>query len=159
ASERGEAGIEELYRQTLGLLNFQDVPQGTFGRQMAFNLVPGWLTERGEGAPAPRERLEHEVRRVIGGEGRVAVPAVLAPVFHGHAAMARVVLADGGGRDGLMRALAEGEGLTVHHPGEGATPVERAGKDGLLVAGVEPAGEKSAWWIWGVMDDLAGGSS
>ena len=46
-SESGEDGINELYRQTLGLLNFQDWPQDIFRRQLAFNLIPAFTYRPG----------------------------------------------------------------------------------------------------------------
>src|SRR5439155_3004404 len=42
ASERGQEGIDELHRQAISLMNFQEMPKEVFGRQLAFNLVPGW---------------------------------------------------------------------------------------------------------------------
>jgi aspartate-semialdehyde dehydrogenase len=159
ASEWGERGIEELYQQTLGLLNFKDLPREVFGDQLAFNLIPGLLA-RGEGTAdgADAERAAADVVRIVGGGYDLSVQSVLAPVFHCHAALLRVTLRSGRGREDVVRALRGGAGLTLAAPGDRATPVGRAGTAGILVAGIRPAGEGS-FWLWAVGDNLAGGSA
>src|SRR6185436_15296468 len=65
ASQRGGPGIDELYKQAASLLSFSELPREVFGRQLAFNLIPGFL---GEG-PHDREAarlLEDQVRRITG---------------------------------------------------------------------------------------------
>src|SRR5262245_40221352 len=39
ASERGNAGVDELQEQTVSLLNFQQVERKTFSGQLAFNIL------------------------------------------------------------------------------------------------------------------------
>lgn len=160
-SEAGEDGINELYRQTLGLLNFQDWPQDVFGRQLAFNLVPAFAYGRG---PVPgridTREIEEEIRLIAGAGFDLSVGAVLAPVFHCHAAMARLVLARGHGPGDLAAALAASSDIRVDAAGTRATPVDRAGEAGVLVAGPWPAGERpGACWIWIVSDNLQAGAA
>jgi len=159
ASERGEPGIDELYQQSLSLMNFTEMPKETFGRQLAFNLIPGHLAEEARTVSATRTDIEREVRRITGGGYALAVQTIQAPVFHGHAAMAHVVLAGGKGREDLLTALKGMADISVGQRGDGATPIERAGKSGLLVTGVQPGLNESSFWIWAVADDLAGGTS
>src|SRR5262249_17977042 len=40
ASERGNAGVDELQEQTVSLLNFQEVEKKVFSGQLAFNVLP-----------------------------------------------------------------------------------------------------------------------
>ena len=113
-SEAGEEGINELYRQTLGLLNFQEWPQEVFGRQLAFNLVPAIAYGRG---PVPgridAREIEEEVRLIAGPGFELSIGAVLAPVFHCHAAMARLVLAQGRGPADLAAALSASPDIRI----------------------------------------------
>lgn len=159
-SEAGEEGINELYRQTLGLLNFQEYPQEIFGRQLAFNLVPAFVYGRG---PVPgridAREIEEEVRLIAGPGFDLSVGAVLAPVFHCHAAMVRLVLAPGRGPADLTAALGAVPDVRVDAAGTRATPVDRAGEPGLLVAGPWPAGAPEAVWIWIVSDNLQAGAA
>jgi aspartate-semialdehyde dehydrogenase len=159
-SESGEEGIGELYQQILGLMNFKDLPREVFGRQIAFNLIPDFLFE-GSGLPggADTDDLEAEIARVTGGGFGLSLAVVLAPVFHCHVAMARVVLPAGRSRKDLQAALSAGQEIRLPGVDEGVTPVERAGDPGILVAGIRPAGPDHAFWIWIVNDNLRSGAA
>ena len=159
ASERGEPGIDELYQQTLSLMNFKEMPKEVFGRQLAFNLIPGHVAEEGRTVSASRADIEREVRLITGGEYALAVQVIQAPVFNCHAAMAHLVLAGGEGREDLLAAFKGSTGIIVGQRGEVVTPLERAGASDMLVTGVQPGLSESSFWIWAVADDLAGGTS
>jgi len=159
-SECGEEGIGELYRQTVALLNFQDLPTEIFGRQVAFNLIPdviyGGAGTPGAGAPA---EIEAEVKRIVGGRFGLSVSVILAPVFHCHAAALRVVLPPGRGAGDLAGAFRASGDTIFWQEGRGATPVERAGEAGILVGGLRPAGGERAFWLWVVSDNLTSGAA
>lgn len=159
-SETGEDGINELYRQTLGLLNFQEWPREIFGRQLAFNLVPAFAYGRA-GAPGRSDarEIEEEVRLIAGPGFDLAISVVLAPVFHCHAAMARLVLPRGRSAGDLAAALSGAADVRVDASGAEATPAERAGQAGVMVAGPWPAGGRNAFWIWIVSDNLQAGAA
>jgi len=160
ASECGDAGIEELYKQTLGLLNFHDQPRENFGRQLAFNLIPSALyRENDPPGGAQPARLEREVRRITGGDYSLSVEVVLAPVFHCHAALVHIVLPRGAVQDRLLACFADSPEITVSDTDQPATPVDRAGQPGILITGVRPGGETSSFWIWAVIDNLVSGSA
>lgn len=159
-SEAGDEGINELYRQTVGILNLQEWPQDVFGRQIAFNLVPAFAWgERGDPAGSSEPRIEEEVRAIAGGRFDLAVALVVAPVFHCHAAMLRVVLPGGKGRADLDASLAAVPEIRVDAGGSTLTPVDRAGKPGLCIASPRPAGSERAFWLWVVSDNLQAGAT
>ncbi len=160
ASDAGEEGIEELYRQTLGILNFQDLPRAVFGRQLAFNLIPSFLCEAGAapGRTRPAE-LADEVLRITGGSHALSLEVVLAPVFHCHAVAAHLRLPPGTRRSDLLDSFKTVEQVRLGGPAEPATPVDRAGKAGIVLAGARPATEASSFWIWAVNDDLKSGTA
>lgn len=159
-SECGEEGIGELYKQTLGLLNFQEMPTSLFGRQVAFNLVPdfayGATGTPGAGTPA---EIEREIARITGGGFALSVAVVVAPVFHCHAAMVRVVLPPGRAAADLAAALGAAGDIRLAETGGAVTPVERAGESGILLAGLRPAGAPGAYWLWVVSDNLTSGAA
>ncbi len=159
-SECGEPGIAELYQQTLGLLNFHEQPRELFGRQVAFNLVPDAAFGAG-GVPGSgsTEGVEREIRRITGERFPVSAAIVLAPVFHGHAAMARVILPKGRTVADLKAAFAGADGIVVADAADPITPVERAGAAGVLVSGIRPAGGAGAFWVWIVSDNLTSGTA
>src|SRR3989441_4265975 len=81
ASERGNAGVDELQEQTVNLLNFQQVENKVFGGQLAFNILP-----EEENSARTESRILEQLDSIVG--KTVPKPAVLAlqaPVFHSHA--------------------------------------------------------------------------
>lgn len=159
-SEAGDEGISELYRQTVGVLNFQEWPQEVFGRQVAFNLVPAFAWgERGDPAGSSGSRIEREVRSIAAGRFDLAVAVVVAPVFHCHAAMLRVVLPDGKGRRDLDACLGSVPDIRVEAGESTLTPVDRAGEPGIFVASPREAGSTRAFWLWVVSDNLKAGAA
>lgn len=160
ASDAGDAGIEELYQQTAGLLNFNDLPTTVFGRQLAFNLLPASLYEVGmaPGGACP-EAIQMEVRKVTGGHYGLSVDIVLAPVFHCHSILAHVALPGKVSVDDLMASFKAIEAVRVADAANRATPVDRAGKAGMLIAAARPTGRPSTFWIWGVADNLTSGTA
>ncbi len=88
ASDAGEPGIDELFRQTAGALNFTDKPMALFQRQVAFNAVPHALLHAQQGWPDLDARLHAETSMVLGlAPEQVELRAVLVPVFHGTSMM------------------------------------------------------------------------
>jgi aspartate-semialdehyde dehydrogenase len=83
ASQLGSRAIEELQKQTVNLLSFQDIPRVVFGTQLAFNVVP----RLGRDCRSSLAELEGQVRwqlaQYLG--KRVPLPAlhiVQTPVFY-----------------------------------------------------------------------------
>ncbi len=86
SSEYGRAAMDELHRQTVGLLSFQTVPREVYGLQVAFNAV----TAAGEESKVDLGESEERIRRHYAQLSAGALPGlslqlVHAPVFHGHA--------------------------------------------------------------------------
>ena len=154
AADYGEAGIEELRQQTVHLLNCVEMPVATFGRQLAFNIIP----EPGLSCSVPG--LEREIARQVSlllgwGRERLTLRFLVAPLFHGHAVELHLRTPKGAGLEDLRRALSE-NGL---EPGEQrgplvSTPLEVAGERTLRVGDLSEDG-LGGFWIWAV----AGGSS
>ncbi len=159
ASERGQPGIDELYQQSLSLMNFQEMPKEIFARQLAFNLIPGFLAEEAGTASAAGAELDRQVRRITGGTYALAVQGIQAPLFTCHAAAVHLVLAEGKGHEDLLAAFKSTDDVRVARRGDRVTPVERAGESGVIVTGIRPGLGESSFWIWAISDDLAGGTS
>ena len=157
ASESGEEGIEELYRQTLGVLNFTEVPKERFGRVQAFNLIPASLIS-GEGL-AERE-ITREIGAILGGKTfPLVVRVLLVPVFHCHSFCTWVRFDHDVKRDEIEKVLAGGEGLRVRQAKGAATPAELAGEDGIFLQLLDDSPDPGGAWFWGVTDNLATGSA
>jgi aspartate-semialdehyde dehydrogenase len=156
ASEIGPRAIEELQKQTVGLLSFQKIPHKVFGAQLAFNLLAR-LGKSGEPRLTDLEsRLREQLRQYLG--GRVPLPAlrlVQAPVFYSMALSLYVESAQPLAAEEAAAALA-GERLRVRRSSQDApTPVEVVGSNDILVDAVTTdAAHPTGIWLWAVADNL-----
>jgi aspartate-semialdehyde dehydrogenase len=135
-SDFGEAGVEELHKQTVGLLSFTDTPREVFDRQVAFNIVPQFAFS---GEAGLETRIAGEVARTLGWESpRLTTKILVAPVFHGHSFLVHVETRRAADRAASSRALA---GTSGRRPAKnGGEPVEAAGQDDLRVVELAPDG-------------------
>jgi aspartate-semialdehyde dehydrogenase len=80
ASERGNAGVDELQEQTVSLLNFHQLTNKVFEGQLAFNILPE------QDASERTENRIMEQLSVILGEAfpKPLITAAQMPVFHSH---------------------------------------------------------------------------
>jgi len=149
-SDFGEAGIEELHRQTLSLLNFEEIPKGVFGRQIAFNLLPESAVRENPAGAALHARLAAEVDRIFGWtRPRATLRLMVAPVFHGHAVLVHVVVREPISEAALRKVLSETAGVTLRHgPRAELTPVEIAEREGeLAVDAVPDEADERGFWV------------
>lgn len=157
AADFGDAGLEELHKQTVSLLNFGEVPKGTYGRQIAFNLVPQTVfDEGGGGEPGLEERVDSELRRMLGWSGsRASVRVLVAPVFHGHAGLLQVKPSRKLGVQELKDLFKGLQGIAMTTPRSAPTPVEVAQRPELLIVSIAPDGsDEGGFWIWLTGGDL-----
>jgi len=81
ASERGNAGVDELQEQTVSLLNFQQVEKKVFAGQLAFNILP-----EPQASARTERRILEQLDTILGKTfPKPAVSVLQAPVFHSHA--------------------------------------------------------------------------
>ncbi len=153
--------MDELYRQAVNLFNFGSIPRDTFGRQIAFNLLPLTLAPALGGSERERS-LARETLRVLGWEeGKLSLKMMLAPVFHCHAALIRFTPAGSIQPLVLLSALGRMEPLSADSEGaeEGlGTPVEWAGEEKIRIVEVREDG-RGALWMWALVDDLKAGAA
>ncbi len=155
-SERGQAGVDELESQTVGLLSFHSIPKDVFAAQVAFNLLGSYGAESAVRLADVRERISREVARYLA--GRIALPAlqlVQAPVFYGYAFTVFIELREMFPAAELERAL-ETAGVQVRR-GQADSPsnVTVAGESQIFVAAAEPdAAVPNSFWLWGAADNL-----
>ncbi len=155
-SEREEAGIEELEKQTAGLLSFQEVAKPVFDAQVAFNLLASHGPEAKPRLADTRASIARDVAAYL--HGRAPVPAiqlVQAPVFYGYAFAAYAEFASPVAAEQLHGAFAN---LGVKVAGSDDAPpsnVSVAGETEIHLARIESDPNVAAGvWIWGVADNL-----
>jgi aspartate-semialdehyde dehydrogenase len=158
ASERGQAGIEELQKQTVGLLSFKKLPQEIYDAQLAFSLLPRY----GEDAPVPLEEIELKIERhlasLLTAPGSIPMPSlrlVQAPVFHGYSLSLWVEFENNPGADALIAGLTSAriEVRTQDH--EPPTNVSATGQSGITAGAItNDRNCARACWFWVVADNL-----
>lgn len=158
ASERGQAGIDELHQQTVKLFSFQALPKDVFDAQIAYNLLPRYGAE----SPLKLDLLEAGIERhlmsLLALHKRTLLPSlrlVQAPVFHGHSISVWVEF----GREANLSEISDvlgGVDVDIREGGdEPATNVSVAGESGITISAIRPdRHHRRAWWFWIVADNL-----
>lgn len=150
ASERGQAGMDEMHQQTVNLLSFQSLPQEEYDAQVAFNLMPALGAAAKVGMSETTQRIESEYR----GAGRLpelAMQMVQAPVFHGYG-MSVLLESERAMTTAAIAGAVAGEHVSVAEDDEVPSNVGVAGQGGVAVRVSEGASRKM--WVWMVADNL-----
>jgi aspartate-semialdehyde dehydrogenase len=148
ASDLGEPGIEELREQTVRLLSFSAVPVETFGRQLAFNVIPhGSLPPDSAGS---EERIAADVSELLGWtRPKLSLRLLTVPLFYGHGLEVRLRLERPAGIADVAGAL-ERFGSSAGEPRDvPCTPLEVTGSEQIRVAEIVEDG-LGGFWIWAV---------
>lgn len=160
ASDLGDKAVDELYRQTVALLNFASVPTEEFGRQQAFNILPSAGVAPG-GVPRTADLLRDETRRLLGLDaGAVAIDTAFAPLFHGHACHLALTFARPIDAGAARDALAGTRGIRVIEDPASFSPVDLTEETGIavLMAGAEDGASRRVA-LWTFCDNLRGGAA
>jgi aspartate-semialdehyde dehydrogenase len=147
ASELDQAGVEELARQSISVLNVQSVPKEIFGRQLAFNLYP---------APEGREAfVVSQIRAVTDVRAQVALFVTQGTIFHGHTFSLFVQVSGNVDRARIEDALKQNPAIAFAEGDQEFGTIDAAGKDEVLIAEVRAdAAVPNGFWIWAVCDNL-----
>lgn len=131
ASELGQEGIDEMYEQTLAVLNVQSTPREVFEHQVAFNLY----------TPSEAELIEREVRDEIsettGLDGSVMIQQ--GGTFHSHTASMFVAAKDDLDLEVVRDALDQSAFLTLSQPDDLTGTSDAGGLDEVVVGRVSVA--------------------
>lgn len=160
ASEYGNAALDELHQQTVGLLNFQGPPKVIYDTQVAFNVTPAL----GAAARADFRASEARIRRhyqLLAGNAppALAVQLLHAPVFHGHG-ISLAIETDQPLQLQQLEAGLSGEHIdVVMGDGDSDVPnnLNTVGQSDVMVRlrtadGI--AQESTRFWVWASIDNL-----
>ncbi len=162
-SGAGRAGIDELQRQTIDLMNGRSVEPALFPHRIAFNLVPqvGALLEGG--ASHDEQQTVQALRRVLDlPELEISVTRVRAPLFYGAAISVNVEMLDpltaGEAHDVLRAApgiLLQEDVTTASYP----TPMDAVGQDAICIGRVRADEVANVLDLWVVFDNVRKGGA
>jgi aspartate-semialdehyde dehydrogenase len=147
ASEYDQAGVEELAKQTIAVLNIQGVPKEVFGRQLAFNLYP---------APQRNEwRIAGQIRALTDPSAQVALMITQGTIFHGHTFSIFVRTEEDLDAAQVLASLRRNAAIALPEEDEEFGTTDAAGRDEVLVAEVRREESiRGGFWVWAVCDNL-----
>ena len=159
ASERGSAGIDELQKQTVSLLSFQQIPKDVFAAQLGFNM----LAKLGEEAKVQLHDVEDRIDRHLAtllerADTGVPMPSIRltqAPVFHGYSLSFWIEFEDAPDVMSLEEVLS-GDWIDVRSAElEPPDNAGIAGQSGISVGAITPdRNDGNAVWLWLAADNL-----
>jgi aspartate-semialdehyde dehydrogenase len=163
-SGMGAEALDELFAQSVSVINIRPLEAKVFGKQMAFNLLPHCGSIREEGWTTEEEKIIQETRKILDEPDLpVTATAVRVPVFIGHGEAVFVELES-------ELSVQEARELWQNSPGvellddlesgEYPQPVAAAGKDAVLIGRIrkDPSVEHGLCF-WVVADNLRKGAA
>ena len=149
ASEMGQAGVDELFKQTVGALNMQQIPKEVFDRQLAFNMYPA------NDASIVETTVTSQVHAIIGRQLPLSVSVTQGTTFHGHSYSIFLQLKDDLSVEKLREILGKGMSLDLSVDDDTYATIDAAGRDQILIGRVrkDPSVPRS-YWLWAVSDNL-----
>src|SRR5215510_11083085 len=151
ASERGNAGVDELQEQTVSLLNFQQVEKKVFNGQLAFNILP-----EAEASALSERRIGDQLEAIFGKTfPKPALNVMQAPVFHSHSfSMFLNVYAN---TEELSAHFSKDPAFSIDDSNDaagGPSPVGVVGSDKIHIEHLRNSGQSRSHALWVVADNL-----
>ena len=157
-SERGQAGLDELQKQTVGLLSFKPLHKDVYDAQVSFNMLAQYGSESPHSLAGIESKIDRHLASLLAGAGAVPMPSlrlIQAPVFHGYSISLWVELEANVDLETLERGLASSEIDVRGKEHEPPTNVGVAGQSGITVGAIAPdRNQPRAWWFWMVADNF-----
>ena len=164
-SGTGRRALEELGRQTAGLLNFHSVEPEVYPVQIAFNVIPHGGDFLDNGYTSEEMKLVWETRKILGDESiGVNATVVRVPVFYGHSEAVAIETRDKLTAADARELLRQAPGIElVDEPVAGGypTPVTHAsGTDPVYVGRIrEDLSHPRGLNLWIVADNIRKGAA
>ena len=147
ASHFDQAGVEELAKQTLSVLNVSSMPHDVFDRQLAFNLYPA--VERAE------ESIVSQIRALTDARTEVALLVTQGTIFHGHTFSLFVRMRGEADVDAITASLKRNPAIAFAEGDQEFGTIDAAGRDEVLIAELRADPSiRGGFWLWAVCDNL-----
>jgi aspartate-semialdehyde dehydrogenase len=157
ASERGQAGMNELQQQSTGLLSFQTLNKEVFDAQIGFNVLPRYGEDARERLQDIELRIERHTTSLLGGYG-VPIPSlrlIQAPVFHGYSISFWIEFESRPDVSKLAEAIGSAYLEIRAADLEPPTNVGTVGQEGMSAGLIEPdRSHPRAMWVWMAADNF-----
>ncbi|HUS06992.1 MAG TPA: Asd/ArgC dimerization domain-containing protein [Bryobacteraceae bacterium] len=158
ASERGQAGINELQQQTASLLAFKPLNKEVFDAQASFNVLPRYGSEAPERLEDIEQKIDRHSATLLGMANEIPLPSlrlVQAPVFHGHSFSFWIRFREAASASGVSEALASAQIEVRAADLDPPSNVGSVGQSGVTTGLIEPdRNDPKAIWMWAVADNF-----
>ena len=164
-SGTGKRALEELGRQTAGMLSFQEAKAEVYPVQIAFNVIPHGGDFCENGYTSEEMKLVWETRKILGDPSiGINATVVRVPVFYGHSEAVHIETRDKLSAADARKLLEAAPGLeVVDEPVGGGypTPVTHAsGNDPVYVGRIrEDISHPRGLSLWVVADNIRKGAA
>jgi len=157
-SGAGDAGIEELQRQTIELMSGRSVESELFAHRVAFNVVPQ-IGEMLAGAVTRDERLTAAaLRRLLDApELTVSVTRVHVPLFYGAALSVNIETAEKLTAAQARDILRPSPGVLLQDDAPYSTPIDAVGQDATAVGRIREDEATNVLDLWLTIDNIRKG--
>jgi aspartate-semialdehyde dehydrogenase len=162
-SGAGKEAMDELFRQTRAVFVADPIGEGTFTKQIAFNVIPHIDVFLDSGVTKEEWKMMVETQKILDPDIQVTATCVRVPVFVGHAESVNLEFERPITAEKARQVLRAAPGILVvdkREDGGYVTPVECAGEDATYVSRIrkDPTVEYGlALWI--VSDNLRKGAA
>jgi aspartate-semialdehyde dehydrogenase len=163
-SGAGQAGMEELGKQTADLLSFREIKPKKFATQIAFNLIPQIDVFTENGYTKEEMKMVWETKKILDPAIEVNPTCVRVPVFYGHSEAVHIETERKLTASEARAILAKAPGVqVVDDPSQGLfpTPVgHAAGQDPVFVGRIrEDVSHPRGLNLWIVADNIRKGAA
>jgi aspartate-semialdehyde dehydrogenase len=163
AGGAGKAGMDELYYQTKGIYQLEDVEPKKFPKQIAFNVIPHIDVFMDDGSTKEEWKMVNETKKILDQEIEVVATCVRVPVLVGHSEAINIEFAEPIDLDQAYEALADAPGVVLldrREDGGYATPVDCVGDPAVFVSRLrEDPTVPYGLTMWVVSDNLRKGAA
>ena len=154
-SEQGKQAMDELHRQSLNLLSFQEMPKEIFDVQVAFNMLPRFGEEAKVSLEDSAARIAKHFKAIT--RARLELPAMQvlhAPAFHGQTAAIYLELDRKIAPADFALALQGEHVQIIMQQDDAPSNVTASGQDDILVSLRTDSVRDKGLWLWAAADNL-----
>ncbi len=162
-SGAGKAGMDELWQQTKGIYQLDEMNPQKFQKQIAFNVIPQIDVFMQDGSTKEEWKMVQETKKIMDQEIEVVATCVRVPVMVGHSEAVNIEFEEPIDLDQAYEALSEAPGVMLldrHEDGAYATPIDCVGDPAVFVSRVrQDTTVPYGLTLWVVSDNLRKGAA
>lgn len=163
-SGSGKKALDELFEQTRAFLNFKEIEENVYPRQIAFNCLPHIDSFLETGYSKEEMKMVNETRKIFeDDEIGVTATTVRVPVFYSHSESVNIETRTHASSDQIKQLMKEADGVELlDDPANNIYPlaIDAAGKDTTFVGRIrQDESIENGINMWIVADNIRKGAA